>query len=94
MTKQKLDFSDNVTRDWLKDLLRSEVVSITFEKSDGTERKLKCTLMESKIPTKNTPKGTQKVQNPNTQPVFDVENSGWRSFRWDSVKKIEFTLGE
>ena len=23
---------------------------------------------------------------------FDVENDGWRSFRWDSITNIEFSL--
>ena len=23
-------------------------------------------------------------------PVFDMENNAWRSFRWDSVQKIDF----
>jgi hypothetical protein len=27
-----------------------------------------------------------KKENPDVQPVYDVKASGWRSFRWDSVK--------
>jgi hypothetical protein len=26
-------------------------------------------------------------------PVFDIENDGWRSFRWDSIRQINFTIG-
>jgi hypothetical protein len=26
--------------------------------------------------------------------VFDIEKNDWRSFRWDSVKSIKFTLGD
>jgi hypothetical protein len=33
-----------------------------------------------------------KVPNPDVQPVFDTEAQHWKSFRWDSVKTVEFTL--
>jgi hypothetical protein len=81
-------------RDWLKALLKSQEVTILFTKKDGTERKLLCTLAESKIPSEKSPKNTGKAKSEDALAVFDVENQDWRSFRWDSVKKINFTLGE
>jgi len=90
---ENFEFKTKKEKDWLLGLLRSEVVDITFTKKDGSERILKCTLMESKIPTEKVPKGTEKSKNDEVVPVFDVENDGWRSFRWDSIKQINFTLG-
>jgi predicted transcriptional regulator len=81
-------------REWLRGLLRSEKVTITFTKKDGTERTMVCTLKEDKIPSEHAPKNTGKAQSEESCAVFDLENDGWRSFRWDSVKKIEFSLGE
>jgi len=81
-------------REWLRGVLRSENVSITFTKKDGTERIMQCTLAESKIPSEKLPKNTGKVQSEESCAVFDVEKQDWRSFRFDSVKKIEFTLGK
>ena len=68
------------------------VVGITFTKKDGSERLMQCTLSESKIPSEFAPKGSEKAKSDEVLPVFDVENDGWRSFRWDSIKKIEFSL--
>ena len=48
--------------------------------------------MESKIPDEKKPKSTNSKQNPAVLPVFDVEKDAWRSFRWDSIKKIAFQL--
>lgn len=81
-------------REWLRGVLRNEKVKITFTKKDGTEREMLCTLANDKIPSEHAPKNTGKSQSDEALAVFDLENDGWRSFRWDSVKKIEFTLGE
>jgi hypothetical protein len=81
-------------REWLRGLLRDEKVTITFIKKDETERKMVCTLAESKIPSEKTPKNTGKSQSDEALAVFDLEKQDWRSFRFDSVKKIEFSLGE
>ena len=81
-------------REWLRGLLRSENVTITFTKKDGTERTMVCTLAESKIPSEKAPKNTGKAQSEESCAVFDIEKQDWRSFRFDSVKKIEFSIGE
>ena len=81
--------NDEISRDWLKQLLHEGDVEVTFVKKDGTERVMKCTLNEDVVP----PTG-DKLHNVNrsesAQPVYDVESQGWRSFRWDSVKSIAF----
>ena len=81
-------------REWLRGLLRDEKVTITFTKKDETERVMVCTLKEEKIPSEKSPKNTGKSQSDEALAVFDLEKQDWRSFRFDSVKKIEFTLGE
>ena len=79
-------------RDWLKSMLKSQEVTISFTKKDGTERKMLCTLSESKIPSEKSPKNTGKAKSEDALAVFDVEKQDWRSFRWDSVTKVEFSL--
>ena len=90
---EKLEFKTKKEKNWLLSLLRSEVVDITFTKKDGYERIMKCTLLESKIPSEKMPKGTEKAKNDEVVPVFDIENDGWRSFRWDSIRAIHFSIG-
>ena len=92
----KFDFSDAETRDWLKDLLKFEVVTLTFTKKDGTQREMVATLSEARIPKtekSSESAGTRKYSD-EAQPVYDVEAKAWRSFRWDSLSKIEFSIGE
>ena len=92
MSDKKLNFTTKKEKDWLRTLLHEGVVGITFIKKDGSERLMQCTLSESKIPSEFAPKGSEKAKSDEVLPVFDVENDGWRSFRWDSITKIEFSL--
>lgn len=92
MSDKKFNFTTKKEKDWLRTLLKEDVVSITFIKKDGSERLMKCTLSESKIPSEFAPKGSEKAKSDEVLPVFDVESDGWRSFRWDSIKKIQFSL--
>jgi hypothetical protein len=93
MSEKKFEFKTKKEKDWLLGLLRSEIVELKFTKKDGTERIMKCTLSEQKIPSENTPKGVERTKSDEAVAVFDLENNGWRSFRWDSLKEINFTLG-
>jgi len=92
----KFDFSDAEARNWLRDLLKSEVVTLTFTKKDGTKREMLSTLCESRIPKSEKSSesaGTRKYSE-EAQPVYDIEAKGWRSFRWDSLSMIEFSIGD
>jgi len=80
-------------RKCVRELLHKRKMTITFIKKDGTERKMFCTLAENKIPSEKTPKKSGKAQSDDSIAVFDLEKQDWRSFRWDSVKKIELSRG-
>lgn len=92
---EKFDFNDAESKNWLKSLLQSEVVTLTFTKKDGSERVMQATLSESRIPSsgKSTESAGTRNYSDEAQPVYDVEANGWRSFRWDSLCKIEFSIG-
>ena len=92
----KFDFSDAKDRNWLKGLLKNEVVTLTFTKKDGSEREMVATLSEARIPKseKTTESAGTRKYSDEAQPVYDVEAEGWRSFRWDSLSKIEFSIGD
>lgn len=83
---------------WLKGLLYDDIVTdlrITFTKKDGTDREMYCTLSESRIPTDKQPKESQTPSTGGSAlRVFDTEKQEWRSFRWDSIKNVEFSIGE
>ncbi len=67
--------------------LRNFVTTINFTKKDGTERTMRCTLMESALPQRDSD-AEVKPHSPDVQPVWDVEAQAWRSFRWDSVNSF------
>ena len=79
-------------RDKLIGKLKNNVCIVVFEKKDGTERSMKCTLQEGVIPeaTKEDPLSQKKIRSLNEEviPVWDTEKKGWRSFRIDSVKSF------
>lgn len=90
-------FSDNdwvAFTTWIKDLLQNEVVTVTFEKKDGTERVMKCTLNPTMLPARPLLEDKQpKKSNADVMAVYDLENNGWRSFTIRSVKRVQFNLG-
>lgn len=91
------DTNSDEFKTWMKGLLHDtnvENLCITFVKSDGTDRTMRCTLVESNIPTDKTPKGTGREAPSTTQRVFDLDKQEWRSFKWDAVKNVSFSVGK
>ena len=86
------------TREDLMEMLRKEVVEVTFLKLDGDERKMPCTLMPSLLPaaTKDDPMTQKKVREISDKvcAVWAIESKGFRSFRYDRVTKVEVLLRE
>lgn len=73
----------NITE--LRELLTKELVTVTFTKKDGSNRIMRCTTMSEYAPE---PSKTS-VLSPTVVTVWDIEQDGWRSFRFDSIKSIE-----
>jgi translation elongation factor EF-G len=93
---EKDAFADDSGREWLKKLLHERVVGVTFTKKDGTERVMQATLSEKYIPQaeRGEDKSVTRKKSEEALAVWDTEVQGWRSFRWDSVKSVNFSLGE
>ena len=95
-------FTNQEEKEYFKEVLRNDVVNVTFTKKDGTERKMKCTLKEDLLPSgwpTDLASGTfantkVRMVSEDALPVYDIESNGWRSFRWDSVTAVEWSLGE
>lgn len=96
LTEQKNTFDDEFSREWLKNLLKERVVGVVFTKKDGSERAMKATLNEKYVPIVLESENSSVVRkkSEDSLPVWDIEAQGWRSFRWDSIKSVDFTLGE
>jgi len=90
-------------RSWVRQLLAREEVTVEFVKSDGTMRTMRCTLDPDRFSAPNTvinvttdsrPRSSRKTDNEvGVQTVWDLDANQWRSFRYDRLKKINFSLG-
>lgn len=90
-------------RKFCKSVLQEGPVLVEFTKADGTTRVMNCTLnaefgaiytvKESveAVPVEQAHK-TPKVNNDICK-IWDIDQGAWRSFRWDRLKRIEFSIG-
>jgi len=79
-----------VTKEELKKLLKSTVLTVNFKKKDNTLRKIVCTLNEEYLPEMDS-KEEKKARSESSDAiaVWDLEKQDWRSFRIDSVINYE-----
>jgi hypothetical protein len=72
-------------RETLHNMLTKNVVRVTFNKVNGEQRIMDCTLLEDVVPeTKGNKKENSDVMN-----VWDVKKNDWRSFRVANVTDFE-----
>jgi len=80
------------TREALVEMLKENIVEITFTKLNGDERTMPCTLMKEHLPPakKDDPLTQKKVREISDAvlPVWVMDAKGFRSFRYDRVKKV------
>lgn len=77
----------------LKEALAKCVAEITFNKVDGSVRKMNCTLMADYVPqvvSEEQVAHVPRVQNDEVMAVWDLDKQDWRSFRLDSVTNINY----
>lgn len=96
MSKEN-QFDTKKGKEWIRGLLFEREVKITFIKKDGEKREMRCTLNEELMRKNATPdlyevKGVGRKSSDDAQAVFDLDKLSWRSFRFDSVKQVDFTI--
>ena len=80
-------------REWVMGVLRMHTTEVEFVKTDGTLRKMSATLRPDVVVVTESKTGRVKKENHEVCSVWDIEAKGWRSFRFDKVKSISFSLG-
>jgi len=79
--------------EWLKGMLTVSEGIVTFTKSDGTERVMKCTLVPDQLPKVEIKEGAKpRKESTTSMRVFDLEKNEWRSFTIKKVKQVNFTI--
>ena len=79
--------------EWLKGMLAVSEGVVTFTKSDGTERVMKCTLVPDQLPKIEIKEDAKpRKESTTSMRVFDLEKNEWRSFTIKKVKQVNFTI--
>ncbi len=79
-----------VFKSWLQSHLSFGPVTVTFIKRDGTEREMLCTTKTELVEAYE--KKTDRKINEDICFIYDLDNKAWRSFRYDSVTRVQFTV--
>ncbi len=85
-------------RQYIRDVLQEGIVQIEFRKADESIRVMNCTLSETHgakyMVKENTTVETLPAKiNNDVCKIWDIDQSAWRSFRWDRLKSFTFTIG-
>ena len=91
------EFSTEKGKEWIRGLLFETEVFVTFTKKDGVKREMRCTLNEELMKKNATAdqyevKGAGRKSSNDAQAVFDLDKQAWRSFRFDSVENVKFSI--
>lgn len=81
------------TKSELEALMEEQTVLVTFEKLDGDVRTMPLTKKLNDIPVEHHPKNKNVPHETNITGWCESAN-GWRSFRYDRLKKVETSMDE
>ena len=81
------------TKHSLLTFLRTNELVVTFNKVNGDERVMNCTLKEDSLPAEEAKKLNEEREG-DTIVVWDTKQDAWRSFRYANVTDVKSTSGE
>jgi hypothetical protein len=83
-------------RTWLIGMLKIGPVTVTFNKKDGSERVMDCTLQPELLPPlpikEDEETAKPKKENLDVVSVYDIKAQGWRSFVLKNVTNIKIVI--
>ena len=84
--------------DEIRQALKTNRVTVVFEKADGSLRTMLCTLQEKYLPPVVLKEGEEAKPkkdkgDTNIVTVWDLEKTAWRSFYLESLKSFEIETG-
>ena len=82
----------------LKQKLQSAIGRVNFTKVNGEQRSMLCTLLPGYIPAEEVVEPTTatpgRTRSPNALSVWDIENNGWRAFRYDRIESVDIPVAD
>jgi len=81
------------TIEQLRNLLRQNVLEITFVKKDGTKRVMLASTNGLYLPERDQDEESTRTRTPNPEilTAFDLDKNAWRSMRFDSIETFIVT---
>lgn len=77
------------TKEDIKNLAIKGIIKVRFQKTDGTIRNMRCTLNPKYLPVQTDLEEHTTKENSTILAVWDLDKEGWRSFRINSVLKVD-----
>lgn len=81
--------NDDEWRRQVEEILKTGNAKFHFQKTDGSLRDMFCTLQSSVLPDTYNSEMKSNAR-PGILVVWDIENDGWRSIRYESVIGFKF----
>jgi len=82
-----------MTKDKMINILKENVVNVSFIKTDGTLRKMEATLMPEHLPVdQKTDKVKKRKETPEVLALFDLELKEWRSLRVKNITELQIEI--
>ena len=83
---------DNILLD-----LRQNVIEVTFNKINGEQRQMRCTLKPEHLPPGYVNEQVEELEfhnkNPELIAAWDIQKGGWRSFYVQNVTYVQMVDG-
>lgn len=80
-------------RNWIISHLQAGPVTVTFNKKDGEQRVMTCSLQPELLPPAPIKEATTtKKENTNIVSVYDLTAQGWRSFIVKNVTNVTLEI--
>jgi len=76
-------------RNELRDLLKENILQVTFDKKNGDERVMTCTLKSDVLPAPKQNAEKYWKESETSLSVWDTNAEGWRAFCMDKIKSVE-----
>jgi hypothetical protein len=92
-TEEWTDEQWTTFRNWIVSHLQAGPVTVTFNKKDGAERVMTCSLQPELLPPATVKESTTaKKENNSIISVYDLTAQGWRSFIVKNVTNVTLKL--
>jgi len=78
------------SKEYVSNILRAGIATVVFEKKDGTQRTMRCTLKEDLVIPHE--RKTDRVKEPKEDilPVWDCDLSAWRTITIPNIISVEW----